>query len=575
MKNIMTQNSISIAITGSGGAGVMTIGQILLNAVAKTGYYGLMARSLGPQIRGGEAAALLRFSSEKVENQGDFFNILIAIDWGNITRFQGELALTSKSIIIYDPECGEVPDFILKNKPKLIAVPLTAAAKEVEFGRSNMVGLGFLAEIIGLNQSFIRSVLQKSLKKKGERIFESAMTCLAKGIALAQNTKINLEFQIHPHKTNNRWSITGNEAAGLGAVRGGIKFVAAYPITPATDILEWLAPNLKKVGGVMVQAEDELAAINMLLGASFGGKPSLTATSGPGLALMMEALGLGIASEVPMVIVNVQRGGPSTGIPTKSEQSDLNIALYGSHGDSPHLVLAANSSSDCLFTAEWATILAENTQCPAIVLSDQFMGQALVIIDEPTPSKNTAKRLVTQGKVSDYLRYQLTDSGISEMSIPGTIGGEYIADGLEHNEKGIPSTETQSHQEQLDKRLRKLTDYDYGKNWADIEGYGKTAIITFGSITGSIREALKESGQQKDFRLISIRLLYPIQPERMEKALEGVKKVIVIEQNHLGQLYHFLKGHYDLPAKITNFARPGPLPIKPEEITQIISGRRG
>ena len=168
-----------------------------------------------------------------------------------------------------------------------------------------------------------------------------------------------------------RWNISGNEAAGLGAVRGGIRFVAAYPITPATEILEWLAPNLEKVGGVLVQAEDELASINMIIGGSFGGMPSMTATSGPGLALMMEAIGLAVASETPIVVINVMRGGPSTGIPTKSEQSDLNIALYGLHGDAPHIVTAAHCIADCQFTTQWSVHLAEQLQVPVIVLTDQ------------------------------------------------------------------------------------------------------------------------------------------------------------------------------------------------------------
>ncbi len=159
-------------------------------------------------------------------------------------------------------------------------------------------------------------------------------------------------------------------------MRGGVRFAAAYPITPATEILEWLAPNLPQVGGVLLQAEDELASINMIIGASFGGTPALTATSGPGLSLMIEALGLATAAEMPIVVVDVMRGGPSTGIPTKSEQADLNIAVYGLHGDAPHLVLAPQSVADCLFTTQWAVHLAEALQTPAIVLSDQFVGQA-------------------------------------------------------------------------------------------------------------------------------------------------------------------------------------------------------
>ena len=177
--------------------------------------------------------------------------------------------------------------------------------------------------------------------------------------------------------------ISGNEAAGYGAIRGGVRFVAAYPITPATEMLEWMAPALAKVGGTLLQAEDELASINMIIGASYGGVPSLTATAGPGLALMTEGIGLAVSAEVPVVIVDVMRGGPSTGIPAKSEQSDLSFAVSGLSGDAPRLVLAPTSIADCLATTQWAVELAEALQAPAIVLSDQFMGQSRAIIDRP------------------------------------------------------------------------------------------------------------------------------------------------------------------------------------------------
>ena len=188
--------------------------------------------------------------------------------------------------------------------------------------------------------------------------------------------------------------ITGNQAAALGALRGGVRFAAVYPITPATDLSEWMAPRLQKLGGQLIQAEDEIASMNMVLGASFGGIPSMTITSGPGLALMTETLGLAVAAEVPAVVVNVMRGGPSTGIPTKSEQSDLNIALYGLHGDAPHLVLASQSVADCLTTTQWAVQLSEALQCPAIVLSDQFMGQALTICERPAPLPDAPPRRI-------------------------------------------------------------------------------------------------------------------------------------------------------------------------------------
>ncbi len=220
-----------------------------------------------------------------------------------------------------------------------------------------------------------------------------------------------------------------------------MRFVAAYPITPATELLEWLAPALAKVGGTLVQAEDELASINMALGASFGGVPSLTATSGPGLSLMIESLGLGVAAEVPVVVVDVMRTGPSTGIATKSEQADLGTALYGLHGDAPHIVIAPNSLADCLAATEWAVSLAESLQVPAIVLSDQYLGQARGVVDAPRLNGAGAPRLTAEADTAAYKRYALTPSGVSPMAIPGTAGNTYVADGLEHNERGTPSSQ--------------------------------------------------------------------------------------------------------------------------------------
>ena len=205
---------------------------------------------------------------------------------------------------------------------------------------------------------------------------------------------------------NRRWFISGNEAAGYGAIRGGVRFVAAYPITPATEMLEWMAPALAKVGGTLLQAEDELASINMIIGASYGGVPSLTATAGPGLALMTEGIGLAVSAEVPVVVVDVMRGGPSTGIPAKSEQSDLSFAVSGLSGDAPRLVLAPTSIADCLATTQWAVELAEALQAPAIVLSDQFMGQSRAIIDRPADVAFLGKRQTAAANAPDYKRYR-------------------------------------------------------------------------------------------------------------------------------------------------------------------------
>jgi 2-oxoglutarate ferredoxin oxidoreductase subunit alpha len=370
-----------------------------------------------------------------------------------------------------------------------------------------------------------------------------------------------------PPAQASRWLITGNEAAGYGALRGGVRFVAAYPITPATELLEYLAPALAKVGGTLVQAEDELASINMALGASYGGVPALTATSGPGLALMVESLGLGVAAEIPVVVVDVMRTGPSTGIATKSEQADLGAALYALHGDAPHVVVAPNSLADCLAATEWAVQLAESLQVPAIVLSDQYLGQARGVVDVPPPANGAVARLRAEG-AEGYKRYAITPSGVSPMAIPGTPGATYTADGLEHNEQGTPSSQSSDHLAQVDKRARKLAQLDPGAAWASVEGEGDIALVTFGSCTGPAREALARNG--KGVRLVSLRLLSPAQPARLKQALEGVQRVLVVEQNHSGQFLRYLRAEYDLPGEVKSLRRPGPLPFRPAEIQQAL-----
>jgi 2-oxoglutarate ferredoxin oxidoreductase subunit alpha len=286
---------------------------------------------------------------------------------------------------------------------------------------------------------------------------------------------------------------------------------------------------------------------------------------------MTEGIGLAVAAEVPVVIVDVMRGGPSTGIPAKSEQSDLSFAVAGLHGDAPRVVVAPTSIADCLATTQWAVELAEALQAPAIVLSDQFMGQSRAIIDRPADRGGVAKRLTAAADTPEYKRYRDTESGVSPMAIPGTHGVVYTADGLEHSEAGIPSSQSRDHRLQLDKRERKLLQHDYGPFWADVEGEGEAAVITFGSTTAAVREAVARARSLGvGVRLIALRLLAPAQPARMAEALAGVERLIVVEQNHGGQLLRYLRSVYDLPGAPASFRRPGPLPLRPGELTRAI-----
>jgi 2-oxoglutarate/2-oxoacid ferredoxin oxidoreductase subunit alpha len=558
--------SVSLALAGSGGAGVMTAGNMLLEAAAQAGYFGVMTRTSGPQIRGGEAAAMLRIATHAVDGPDDRFDALIAVDWLNITRFSAEIPLDADSLLIGDPAQGAAPEALVASGAQSASVEFKALAKSIKGGWPNMVALGLLAGFAGLPQAAVEAAITKSMKKGGDALAAS-IAVMHLGLSEAQKLPRRMPLAAPAGARSGRWLVTGNQAAGYGAIRGGVRFVAAYPITPATELLEWMAPALTRVGGTLVQAEDELASINMILGASYGGVPSLTATSGPGLSLMIEALGLGVTAEIPVVVVDVMRTGPSTGIATKTEQGDVNIALYGLHGDAPHIVVAPNSIGDCVRATQWAVTLAESLQTPAIVLSDQSFGQARAVIDPPVDLTFTGRRKLAEPNAKDYKRYQLTDSGVSPMAIPGMAGIAYTADGLEHNERGTPSSQASDHLAQLDKRRRKLLSIDCGDYWADVEGEGELAVITFGSCTGPVREAFaraKEDGLGA--RLISLRLLSPVQPERLRAALAGVKRALVVEQNHSAQFLRYLRAEYDIAAQLTSFHRPGPLPFRPDEI---------
>ena len=566
--------SVSLALAGSGGSGVMTAGTMLLDAAARAGLYGLMVRTSGPQIRGGEAAALLRLARAPMDALDDHFDLLLAMDWGNVNRFGDEIPLHAGSVVIGDADEGAAPEVFTASGANCLALPLKKMAKAIPGCWVNMLVLGLAGGLAGLPSQALEAALRASWKRAESGLLAN-LAALHKGYQEAAGIVGMAKLDAGAAAAGRRWLISGNEAAGYGALRGGVRFVAAYPITPATELLEWMAPALTKVGGTLLQAEDELASVNMIIGAAYGGVPSLTATAGPGLSLMTEAIGLAVSAEVPIVVVDVMRGGPSTGIPAKSEQSDLSFAVSGLHGDAPRLVLAPTSIADCLATTQWAVQLAEALQAPAIVLSDQFMGQSRAIIDRPDATGGRAERLTAAAHTPDYKRYRNTASGISPMAIPGTPGVVYTADGLEHTEAGIPSSGARDHRLQLDKRERKLALFDYGARWADIEGRGdgdgEAAVITFGSVTGTVREAIARAAERSaPVRLIALRLLAPALPERLDEALRGVTRVLVVEQNHGAQLYRYLRAMYDLPGRPSSFHRPGPLPLRPAELADAI-----
>ncbi len=423
----MARSSIAVVFAGSGGSGAMTAGAVFLRAAATAGYYGMMTQLFGAQVRGGELAALVQVSTEPIEAQPDRYDLFVALDWDKVEQFAAEIPLDETSVIIADPHAGPVPAGIAKSKGRMVALSMsdTAATKEEHglYGRRvNMFAAGAIGALAGLGVSNVQAAIENIFEGRGEALIAANIKGAAAGAIAA--AALTLDVRLNSPTLAARWLISGNQAVALGALRAGVRFVGCYPITPATDLVEWLSPRLRKLGGCLVLAEDELASINMTLGASFGGTPAMTVTSGPGFSLMVETLGLAVAAEVPVVLVDVMRAGPSTGIASKTEQSDINLAIYGAHSDAPRVVLAPMSVADCINTTEYAVYVAELLQSPVIVLSDQALGQATTVID-PGQMRPTPLRRRTDGAPpgKPFKRYAIGADPITPMPLPGTLQG--------------------------------------------------------------------------------------------------------------------------------------------------------
>lgn len=569
----MRDRTITVSVSGSGGSGAVTIGLVLLKSMANAGFYGYMSRSSGPQIRGGESAVIVSFSDHVIERNADSIDLHFALDWRGFERFSDEIPLNSESCVIFDNSRDTLPDMVAKTGAKIIEVDLKAQVKQIKESRPSTFAIGLLAAQIGLSLESVSQAMHQILHQKGKALEEDTFNAIKAGYTLL-GEKSSLITNWQP-SFQPRWNISGNEACGLGALRGGIKLVAAYPITPASDIVEYLAPRLEKVGGTVLIAEDELAAMNMVIGSSFGGKASMTATSGPGISLMVEAMGLAVASETPALVINVMRGGPSTGIPTKSEQTDLNQALFGMHGEAPHVVVAPLSISDCVSTTQWALGLAEAMQTLVILLSDQKLGQSRAIIDAvPAKAYGLERKVLTEtGSDEPYERYALTEDSITPMAIPGNKQGLYTADGLEHTSTGEPSSMASDHLQQLKKRESKVSQFDYKDEWAEIltgDKMSRAIVLTWGSTFGSVKEAVTElNGEGISIDLLALRLLMPLRVEAIKELCED-KQVIVVEQSYSGQFYHYCLGQGAISASSLSLAEAGPLVLKKTEIKDFI-----
>ena len=417
---------LSWKVGGQQGEGIESTGEIFATAMNRKGYYLYGYRHFSSRIKGGHTNNKIRVSLTPVHAISDDLDILVAFDQEAIELNHHEMR--SDSIIIADTKAK--PEKPKNCKAQLIDLPLTATAKELGTAlMKNMVAVGATCALMNLNTQTFEDLIRNMFMKKGDKVVDMNITALYQGYQLMQEQldQIQGDFELVATDSAPHLYMIGNDAIGLGAISAGSRFMAAYPITPASEIMEYMIANLPKAGGAVVQTEDEIAAATMAIGANYAGVRAFTASSGPGLSLMMEAIGLSGMTETPLVIVNTQRGGPSTGLPTKQEQSDLMQMIYGTHGDIPKIVLAPTDAEDAFYLTIEAFNLAEIYQCPVIVLSDLQLSlgkQTVKALDYNKIEINRGEIIQTdiereEGDKEYFKRYAITDSGISPRPIPG------------------------------------------------------------------------------------------------------------------------------------------------------------
>jgi 2-oxoglutarate ferredoxin oxidoreductase subunit alpha len=568
----LARKSVVVRLAGESGEGVISSGDILTQAAARGGYWTQTFRTYPAEIKGGPCMYQVRMGEERIYSHGKHVDLLVCFNQEAWTLHWDSLA--PDGVILYDDTAVEIPEAYL---PRARAVRMEKLAKEIggSLRAKNMVAVGAVSEVISFDTTPIEQlVLRRYAHKQG--VADANIAALRAGGHEADDLAGSLAITPPVEVEEDRILMSGNQALAVGAVAAGLKYFAGYPITPASDILEWLSAKLPQVGGITIQCEDEIASLCSVLGASYTGTKAMTATSGPGLSLMTEVLGFAGTAEIPCVIVDAQRGGPSTGLPTKTEQSDLQHALYGGHGEAPRVVIAPISVEDCFWAAIDAFNYSERFQVPVILLTDQGLATRMEVIHKPDTSRiELWERTTSAGLNGDYKRYEYTPDWVSPMGIPGEEGGQYVATGIEHDEWGHPGYTPEIHVGMQTKRWAKLEPLKNGV--ARHERYGDpqptdVAVIGFGSTYGPVREAVDMArAEGLSVGAFYPRVLGPFPADAVREFAAKARRVLVPEVNFTGQLARLVRGECALA--VDSRPKSDGLPFTAEDIRDIILER--
>jgi 2-oxoglutarate ferredoxin oxidoreductase subunit alpha len=579
------ETDVVLRLAGESGEGVVSLGDLAVRMFATMGLDIYTYQTFPAEIKGGTVMYQIRVRSGLTLSQGNHPDVMIVLTEEGYELFGQEIA--EQGFLLYDADV-----FTPDQQPGRtdIALPISTLAKtekeavkhEVDPEQlkrlpapKNIVGLGALLRLVNAPLEPAEQYVRDLFGRKGEAITNMNLKALHAG---AKAVELQLGGKPTPRifpteSTGDKIIVNGNQMLVMGALAAGLRFYAGYPITPASEIMEFLAKELPVFGGDVIQAEDEMAALGMCIGASYAGKKAMTATSGPGFSLMTELIGLAAQAEIPVVVADIQRGGASTGMPTKTSQGDLNLALFGVHNESPRIVLAPTSVEDCFWTTIEAFNLAEAYQCPVLLLSDQALAtrkctvpppdlEAVDIVNRLAPSPEETK--------NGYLRYKDTKTGVSAMSSPGQAGAMYVATGIEHDEAGDPGYTPELASRMKAKRYRKFETLSTVQSSAYVRTRGDdgpvdVGIIAFGSTEGVIREAV-ERARSDGYKVahLQVRLLNPLPVAAIKSFAARCGRILVPELNFTGQFAGWLRRNVDFP--INTYHKDEGIPFVASEI---------
>jgi 2-oxoglutarate/2-oxoacid ferredoxin oxidoreductase subunit alpha len=521
----------NLLIGGAAGQGIETTVAILQKLLKKSGYNVFTIRDFMSRVRGGHNFSIIRFGTEPIYSHSDKLDGIIALNEETIKCHAENLQ--ADGFILCDSKLNT-------SESRAIQIDMAAVGKEL--GNPRVVGsiaIGAILKLFGEELSDINDILKQYIK---EQYLDVNSKAISRGYDLVEQRFPHLEG-----KFQNGLILSGSQALSLGAIAGGLRFYSAYPMSPSTSILEYLASKSEEAGIVVEQAEDEIAAINMAIGASFAGTPSMTGTSGGGFCLMVEALGLSGIAEIPLVVVDVQRPGPATGLPTRTEQSDLKFVISAAQGEFPRMVIALRNHKDSFYQTARALYLAEKYQIPVILLSDQYLGDSYATV-EPFDLNLVHKVEIKQEEPvmeGEYLRYRFTESGISPRLLPGKTRNFVTADSDEHDEMGRITEASDVRIRMMDKRMSKLDlliEELEEPVFLGSESFD-TLFVGWGSTYGAIVEAVELLNKESSGKYAALIFgdIYPLPQKQLREKAPKADRIINIEQNATGQLADLIR----------------------------------